>query len=327
MTIRPHVFVTRRLPGSALEPLKDLCTLDIWPYPGPPDDGALRARAAHADGLLCLLTDRVDATLLEACPRLTVISNMAVGVDNIDLEATARRGIPVGNTPDVLTDATADLTLALLLAAARRLPDGIAAVRDGGWGPWSPDWLLGLELSGARLGIIGMGRIGKAVAARARAFGMEVVHAGRTSGISVDELLHTADVVSLHCPLTSDTRHLIDSAALAAMKAGAILINTARGGLVDQQALAHALSSGQLAAAAVDVTDPEPLPANHPLLRAPNLIVTPHIGSATTHTRERMARLAVENLQAGLVGEPLPNAVEQPKAQPDPTDEGDSCLT
>jgi lactate dehydrogenase-like 2-hydroxyacid dehydrogenase len=209
----------------------------------------------------------------------------------------------------VLTDATADLTLALLLAAARRLPEGIAAVRSGAWGPWRPSWLLGLELRGARLGIVGMGRIGRAVAERAAAFGMEVVHAGRSGGLPLAELLATSDVVSLHCPLTPQTRGLIGADALAAMKPGALLVNTARGPIVDQDALATALHDGRLGAAALDVTDPEPLPPGHPLLAAPNLIVLPHLGSATHATRERMAELAVENLAAGLAGRPLPHAV------------------
>jgi glyoxylate reductase len=320
----PRVFVTRQLPGDALERLRATCDLDVWPHDAPPGPHALAYHAREADGLLCLLTDRIDAELLDACPNLRVVSNMAVGVDNVDLEAAAARGIAVGNTPDVLTDATADLTMALLLAAARRLPEGIAAVRDGAWGPWRPSWLLGLELRGARLGIVGMGRIGRAVAARARAFGMEVLHAGRPGTGGFVETLAAADVLSLHCPLTPETRHLIDAAALATMKRGAILLNTARGAIVDQDALAEALRLGHLRAAALDVTDPEPLAPDHPLLSAPNLIVLPHLGSATHATRERMAELAVANLEAGLAGRPLPHAVVQPSI---PTDPGAPCPT
>ena len=315
-----RAFVTRQLPGDALARLEGVCDVDLWPDELPPDAATLRERARDADGLLCLLTDRVDDALLDACPRLRVVSNMAVGVDNVDLAAAARRGVAVGNTPDVLTDATADLALALLLATARRLPEGIAAVHAGTWGPWRPSWLLGLELRGARLGIVGMGRIGRAVAERAEAFGMEVVRAGRDgrpaagahgepAAVPLAELLRTSDVVSLHCPLTPQTRGLIDADALALMKPGAILVNTARGPIVDQDALAQALRSGRLGAAALDVTDPEPLPPDHPLLGAPNLIVLPHLGSATHATRERMALLAVENLKAGLAGAPLPHAV------------------
>jgi glyoxylate reductase len=318
-----RVFVTRRLPGDALARLSGVDEVDVWPHELPPSADELRERACDADGLLCLLTDRVDEQLLDACPRLRVVSQMAVGVDNIDLAACARRGIAVGNTPDVLTDATADLTMALLLATARRVPEGIAAVRQGTWGPWSPSWLLGLELRGARLGIVGMGRIGRAVAERARAFGMDVMHAARpatpgaptaapaspSAALPLAELLRASDVVSLHCPLTSDTRGLIDAQALAAMKPGALLVNTARGGLVDQDALADALHAGRIGGAALDVTDPEPLPPDHPLLAAPSLIVLPHLGSATHRTRRRMALLAVENLAAGLAGRPLPHAV------------------
>jgi lactate dehydrogenase-like 2-hydroxyacid dehydrogenase len=304
-----RAFVTRQLPGRALESLTGFCDLDVWPGEGPPDRETLIDRAAEADGLLCMLTDRIDAALLERCPRLRVVSNMAVGVDNVDLAAAARLGVAVGNTPDVLTDATADLTMTLLLAAARRLPEGVAAVREGTWGPWRPDWLLGLELRGARLAIVGMGRIGGAVAERARAFGMEIVHAGRPRTAQFEQALSTADVVTLHCPLTPETRGLIDDRLLAGMKRGAILVNTARGAIVDQGALGRALREGHLGGAALDVTDPEPLPPDHPLLAEPRLIVLPHLGSATHRTRERMAQLAVANLRAGLEGDPLPHAV------------------
>lgn len=307
------VFVTRRLPGEAIARLAQACAVAVWPEETPPAPAELRARAAGADGLLCMLTDRVDGALLDACPRLRVVSNLAVGYDNVDLAACAARGIPVGNTPDVLTDATADLTLALILAAARRLPEGIAAVRDGAWGPWRLDWLLGLELRGASLAIVGMGRIGRAVGDRARAFGMDVIGVGREGGrASLHAAVARADLVSLHCPLTPETRGLIDAEALAAMKPGAILVNTARGGIVDQVALAEALRSGRLAAAALDVTDPEPLSPDDPLLAAPNLIVLPHLGSATTLTRARMADLAVSNVLAGIAREPLPHQVLAP---------------
>jgi glyoxylate reductase len=306
-----RAFVTRQPPGRALERLRGLCEVEVWPEQDPPPPAALLERASQADGLLCMLTDRIDAALLESCPRLRVVSNMAVGVDNVDLDAAACLRIAVGNTPDVLTDATADLTMALLLAAARRLPEGIAAVREGTWGPWRPDWLLGLELRGAKLAILGMGRIGRAVAERAQAFGMEVLPMGRPRTPQFEQALSAADVVSLHCPLTPQTRGLIEDRALAAMKRGAILINTARGAIVDQDALGRALREGHLGAAALDVTDPEPLPPDHPLLSAPRLIVLPHLGSATHRTRERMAQLAVENLRAGLTGDLLPHAVVQ----------------
>jgi glyoxylate reductase len=267
----------------------------------------LRERAAAADGLLTMLTDRVDAELLDAAPGLRAIANLAVGTDNIDLEAAAARDIPVGNTPDVLTDATADLALALLLALTRRLPEGEARVREGRWGTWQPAQDLGADLAGATLGIVGRGRIGDAVAHRAEAFGMRVVHSSRSSGLPLEALLEQADAVSLHTPLTPATRHLIDAAALARMQPTAYLVNTARGGVVDQAALRDALIGGRIAGAALDVTDPEPLPADDPLLDAPNLIVVPHIGSATAGTRARMASMAVDNLLAALGGSPMPH--------------------
>ena len=300
-----RVFVTRRLPGTALTRLAAEHEVDVWPERMPPPQDVLRQRAARVDGLLALLTDRVDAALIESCPDLRVISNYAVGSDNVDLEAAAARGIPVGITPDVLTEATADLAFAGLLAAARRLPEALAAVRAGAWQTWEPDWLLGHDVHGATLGIVGYGRIGRAVARRAEGFSMRIL---ATPRVPLDELLAQSDAVTLHVPLTSETRHLIDADALARMKPTAILVNTARGGVVDQQALARALHRGEIAGASLDVTDPEPLPPDHPLLEAPNLLVLPHIGSATHTARERMADLAVDNLLAGLAGAPLPHA-------------------
>ncbi len=301
-------FVTRRLPGSALDRLRDAHEVDVWPTGLPPSRAALRERAREAEGLLTMLTDRIDGELLDACPRLRAIANYAVGLDNIDIEAAATRGIPVGNTPDVLTEATADLAFALILAAARRLPEAAAAVRAGDWITWDPGWLLGHDVHGATLGVVGMGRIGRAVARRAEGFTMEVLHTGRgDDGVPLDELLERADVVSLHAPLNDATRGMIGAAALRRMKPGAILVNTARGGLIDQPALHQALESGAIAAAALDVTDPEPLPPDDPLLQAPNLLVLPHIGSATHTARERMADLAVDNLLAALDGQPMPH--------------------
>ena len=301
-----HVFVTRELPGPALERLRAAHDVDVWAGSLPPHPTELRERAAPAEGLLTLLTDRVDAALLDAAPRLKAIANYAVGSDNIDLDLTRARGIPVGVTPDVLTDATADLAFALLLAAARRLPEAQQAVRDGRWRTWEPQGWLGADVHGATLVIVGgAGRIGRAVARRAQGFDMDIISVGR--GDDLHAALGRADFVSLHPPLTDQTRHLIDAAALRAMKPGAILVNTGRGGLVDQDALGDALHSGRLAAAALDVTDPEPLPADHPLLQAPNLLVVPHIGSATHGARERMTALSVDNLLAALAGEPMPH--------------------
>ena len=303
------IFVTRELPFDALDRLREAHDVDVWEGGLPPGPDALRERASRADGLLTLVTDPVTAELLDASPELKAVANMAVGTDNIDVEAAKARGIAVGNTPDVLTDATADLAFALLLALARKLPQGEALVRSGGWRTWEPAADLGADLSGAVLGIVGRGRIGDAVARRAAGFGMEVVHSSRSSGVPLEELLGQADVVSLHCPLTPETRHLIDDRALARMKPTALLVNTARGGVVDQAALRRALMEGTIAGAALDVTDPEPLPADDPLLEAPNLIVVPHVGSATVRTRSKMAAMAVENLLAALAGEPMPYPV------------------
>jgi glyoxylate reductase len=287
-------FVTRRLPGPALDRLREAHEVDVWDERLPPGYDELRRRTAAAEGLLSLLTDRVDADLIEASPRLRAISNYAVGYDNIDLEAAAARKIPVGNTPDVLTDATADLAFALLLAAARKLPPAIASVTAGDWLTWEPAQYLGHDVHGATLGIVGLGRIGRAVAKRAEGFEMTVLHTGRGGGTSLEDLLEQSDFVSLHCPLTPETHHLIDTDALGRMRTTAILINTAR---------------GAIGGAALDVTDPEPLPADDPLLSAPNLIVAPHIGSATHRARRQMTALAVDNLLAALDGRPMPHPV------------------
>jgi glyoxylate reductase len=304
-----HCFVTRRLPGPALERLRASHEVELWPGRLPPSAAQLAQHARSAEGLLTLLTDRVDAALIAAAPRLRAISNYAVGYDNIDLEAANARRIAVGNTPDVLTEATADLTFALLLAAARRLPEAIDAASSGDWVTWEPARHLGAEVHGATLGIVGLGRIGRAVAKRAQGFEMTVIHSGANTPEALAELLEQADFVSLHCPLTPETHHLIDATALSKMRPTAILINTARGPIVDQQALRQALIEGTIAGAALDVTDPEPLAPTDPLMSAPNLIVVPHIGSGTRVARERMAELAVENLLAGLEGRPMPHQV------------------
>jgi glyoxylate reductase len=299
-----RVFVTRALPGDALDRLRGAHDVTVWDGAMPPDPAVLREAVADADGLLCLLTDRVDGALLDAAPRLRAIANYAVGTDNIDLTLTRARGIDVGVTPDVLTEATADLAFALLLAAARRLPEAAADARDGAWRTWEPSGWLGADVFGAALGIVGFGRIGRAVALRAEGFRMSV---RSTADTDLDELLAGSDFISLHCPLTPRTRHLIDAAALARMRPTAILVNTARGGVVDQAALIAALQDGEIAGAAIDVTDPEPPPPGDPIYTAPNLLVVPHIGSATRTARARMTELAVENLLAGLDGRPMPH--------------------
>jgi glyoxylate reductase len=304
-----RVFVTRALPFPALDRLRESHDVDEWPGDLPPGIEDLRARMREAEGLLSLVTDRIDAAVIGGAPRLKAIANMAVGTDNIDLDSAAARGIPVGNTPDVLTDATADLAFALLLALARRIVPGAEMVRSGAWRTWEPAAGLGADLAGATLGVVGWGRIGQAVARRAVGFGLEIVHSSRTSGVPLPDLLKRSDFVSLHTPLTPETRHLMDADALRLMKPTALLVNTARGGVVDQAALREALMAGTIAGAALDVTEPEPLPADDPLLDAPNLLVVPHVGSATVRTRAKMAAMAVDNLLAALDGRPMPYPV------------------
>ena len=313
----PRVFVTRRLQQEALDRLADAFRVDLWDSDMPPDYDSLRERAALADGLLCLLTDRIDAALLQAAPGLRVVSNMAVGTDNIDLAAATARGIPVGNTPGVLTETTADFAFALLTSAARRIVEADAYVRAGEWQTWGPTVLLGRDLYGATLGIVGFGAIGQAVARRAQGFSMRLLYTRRSNALaprdilaeraSLDQLLRESDFVSLHVPLTADTRHIIGERELAMMKETAILVNTARGGVVDQDALVAALRRGRPAMAALDVTAVEPIDARDELLSLPNAIVTPHIASASVATRLRMANMAVDNLTAGLEGSRLPN--------------------
>lgn len=311
------MFVTRQLPVDPAEVLEGH-RVEVWPDPGPPSAAVLRERAAECDALLTLLSDRVDASLLDAAPRLQVVANYAVGFDNIDLQAARTRGIWVTHTPGTLTDATADLTFTLLLAVARRLPEAEADARSGDFGHWSPTAFLGLELAGARLGILGFGAIGRAVARRARGFGMEVRYSSRSpippeeregaEPAGFDELLATSDVISIHAPLTESTRGLFDAAALARMKPGARLINTARGPIVDESALVAALESGQLAGAGLDVFEDEP--RVHPgLVGRSDVVLTPHIGSATTEARRRMARKALRNIAAVLDGREPPDPI------------------
>ncbi len=302
-------FVTRRLPGDALQRLGLEHEVDVWEEAQPPSRAELLERARDADALLPQLTEKVDVELLDSCPRLVAVADYSVGFDNVDLAAATERGIPVGNTPGVLTEATADLTWALMLSAARRLPEAEKDVRTGTWG-WEPSFLLGHDMQGATLGIVGMGRIGSAVARRASGFGMEVIHNSRGgAGVSLDELLERSDFVSLHAPLTPETRGMIGEPQLRHMKPTAILVNTARGPLVDTDALVRALQEGWIAGAGLDVTDPEPLPRDHPLLNCPGLAIAPHIGSATHAAREGMADLAVDNLLAALRGERMPHCV------------------
>jgi glyoxylate reductase len=312
-----RVFVTRRLPGDALDLLARECDVDLWPDELPPPYEELARRTADADGLISLLTDRVNAQLIDGAARLRVISNVAVGYDNVDVAAAARRGIPVGNTPGVLTETTADLAFALILASARRIAEADRFVREGRWRTWDPNLLLGHDVHGATLGIVGFGKIGRAVARRARGFDMRVLYtsrgavddAGGAERVDLPDLLRISDFVSLHVPLTPETHHMIDGTALRSMKRTAILINTARGAVVDQPALVRALEQGWIAGAGLDVAEVEPVLPGDPLLRAPNVTLLPHIGSASHATREHMASMAVDNCLAGLRGDPLPNPV------------------
>jgi lactate dehydrogenase-like 2-hydroxyacid dehydrogenase len=319
---RPRVLVTRIIPDAGLEPVREACEVDLWEDELPPPRDELLRRATGKDGLLTLLTDRVDDELLDAVgPQLKVVSNFAVGFDNIDVPALTRRRIPAGNTPGVLTETTADLAFALLMAAARRIPESVDYVRDGRWKTWGPMLLMGVDIHGATLGIVGFGRIGREVARRGRGFGMRVLYHDVQPGspedeaelsarrVELDELLRESDFVSLHVNLTDETHHLIDADALRAMKPGAVLVNTSRGPVVDPQALERALGDGEIFAAGLDVTEPEPLPADHPLVGLPNCIVVPHIASASSVTRDRMAEIAAANLLAGLRGERLPNPI------------------
>ena len=317
---KPKVFVTRRNLPAGLDLILADCQADIWEIDSPIPRPVLLKRIQGVAGLLSMLSDQIDGEVMDAAgPGLKVISAYAVGVDNIDVEEATRRGIPVGHTPDVLTEATADFAFALLMAAARRVVEADRYVRTGHWQTWDQTTLLGVEVHGATLGIVGFGRIGQAMARRARGFAMRVLYFDRqvktgnlpadliAEPVDLDTLLRESDFVSLHVPLTDQTRRWFDAQIFAKMKSGAILINTSRGAVVDQPALYEALSSGKLTAAGIDVFDPEPLPMDSPLLTLNNLVITPHIASAARETRERMAVMAVENLLAGVRGERLPH--------------------
>ncbi len=314
------VFITRRLPIE-LANLEQIAKVEIWEERQPPPEKILLEKARSANGIICLLTDPIDKGLIESTTDLKVISQMAVGYDNIDIGAATAKMIPVGHTPGVLTDTTADFTWALLMTAARRLLEADRFTRSGLWKTWEPDLLLGANITGATLGIIGFGRIGKAIARRAQGFDMQVLYTGKnrsdlhlenTLGVEfvcLERLLEESDFVTIHTPLSQDTYHLFSDRQFELMKSSAILINTARGEIVDSKALYRALSQGKIAGAALDVTEPEPIPSDSPLLTLDNLIITPHIGSASWQTREKMANMAVENLIAGLKGDRLPYCV------------------
>ena len=319
---RPAVYVTRLLPGGAIDFLKHHANLRVWREEGPPPRKVLLEQATASDGILCLLTDRIDARLIQGSPRLTVISNMATGFDNVDIAAATAQDVLVTRTPGVLSETTAEFTIALLFAAARRVAEGDRFVREGQWKTWGPNVLVGCDLAGSTLGIIGLGGIGEAVARRARGLDMRVIYYSRTRKkdierdlglryVTLSNLLERSDFVSLHAPLTDETRHLIGRPELDAMKPHAVLINTARGPLVDQTALYRAIKNGRIAAAALDVTDPEPISSDDPLLSLENLLVTPHIASASKTTRSKMAMLAAENLVHALAGRLPKHAVNR----------------
>lgn len=313
---RPRVAVTRALPGTALGRLAAAADVEVWPERLPPSASQLRELASGATGLITMLTDQIDVSLLDACPDLVIVANYAVGYDNIDVAELHRRGIAVSNTPGVLTEATADIAWALIMATCRRLPEGAAAVRNGDWRTWEPDWLLGHDVAGATLGIVGYGRIGAAVARRAKGFGMKVLAWNRSPKeadgvelVELDELLARSDIVSLHSALTEETRGMIGATQLRSMKPTAVLVNTARGAIVDQSALAEALRAGEIFGAGLDVVVEEPIDVNDDLLTIPSCLVLPHLGSATVATRSRMADMVVDNVLAALAGKPLPNPV------------------
>jgi len=318
----PRVYVTRQLPGDALDRLRGDAEVEVWDGEEPPPRDELLRGIGDAEGLLCLLTDNIDAGLLDAAPRLRVISTMAVGYDHIDVEAATGRGVAVCHTPGVLTETTADFAFALLLAAARRVPEGERTVREGRWSTWHPSFLVGYDVGGATLGIVGLGQIGQAVARRARGFEMRILYHSRNPNpeaerevgctyASFEEVLSLSDFVTVHVPLTPETRHLFNEAAFQRMKPTSVFVNTSRGAVVDEAALHHALASHQIAAAAIDVTETEPLSSQDPLLRLPNLLVTPHIASASVATRGRMAGLAVDDLLAVLGGRQPAHCVNQ----------------
>lgn len=317
---KPKVFVTRVIRDKGLALVKDFCEAEIWPDELPPSREVLLEKVHGVEGILCLLTDKIDAAVLDAAGKqLKVISNHAVGFDNVVVADATARGIPVGNTPGILTDATADFAFTLLMAAARRLTEAERYLRSGKWVTWGPSTLLGMDMVGKTLGLVGFGRIGRAVAKRASGFEMRVIYFDpqaapvpelkATQVESLDLLLRESDFVSLHTPLTAETRHMVNAGFLSKMKPEAILINTSRGGVVDQDALYDALKAKRIFAAALDVTEPEPLPLDCPLLTLENCLIAPHIASASTYSRDMMAYLAAQNLIAGLKGERLPHCV------------------
>ena len=321
MPTMPTVVITRHLPAAALDPIRAVAEVRYWDDEQPIPRSTLLKWVAGADGLYCMLTEKIDVELLAAAgPSLRVVSTMSVGVDHIDVAACSARHVRIGNTPGVLTDTTADLALGLILATARRITEAAEAVKAGEWAAWRPEWMTGADLHGSTVGLVGLGRIGQATARRLMGFGCRILYTGprphpdaaeqvNAHFVDLPTLLAESDFVSIHCPLNESTRYLFGPDAFAGMKSTAILVNTSRGPVIDQAALFTALTTGQIAAAGLDVTDPEPLPADHPLLSLPNCVILPHIGSASVATRLRMAVMASENLVAGVTGGDLPFCV------------------
>ena len=317
--MKPKVFITIRLPKQTLELIGSKCSIEAWDAEDAVPRDVLLQKVSEIEGLV-EVGDGIDAELLNHASKLRVISNFGVGVDNIDIGEATRRGIIVGNTPGVLTETTADLAFSLMLAAARRIVEGAEGVKGGRWGKWGPMNLLGVDVHGATLGIIGLGRIGSAVARRGRGFGMNLAYYSRERHMEIENeigikfmdfnaLLGECDFLSIHTRLTPETYHLIGEKEFLKMKPNLILVNTSRGAVVDSKALYEALSQHKIAYAALDVTDPEPIPPNHPLLKLDNTLITPHIGSASMATRIKMGSMVAENLFAGLNGELPPNPV------------------
>lgn len=321
MLRRPKVYITRELPGETLEAAKEHFEVEVWPQYRPPSKQELMREIRDADALVTLLTDKIDAEVLNAAAKLKIISQMAVGCDNIDVEEATKRGIYVTNTPGVLTETTADLAWALLMAVSRRIVEADKYVRAGRWKvAWHPCMFLGRDVYGATLGIIGAGRIGTAMARRARGFNMQILYYSRTRKSEIEEigakyadletLLKESDFVTIHVPLSQETHHMIDEEKLRLMKKTAYLINTSRGQVVDEKALYEALKRGWISGAALDVFEQEPTPMDNPLLKLKNIVTTPHIGSASYATRSRMAEMVMENLKTFFNGKaPPPNLV------------------
>lgn len=321
MMSQPTAVVTRRLPKESIDLIRASATVRYWDEEEPIPRQRLLDWVEGVEGIYCLLTEEIDETLLDAAgTALRVVATMSVGYDHVDVEACKRRGVAVGNTPGVLTETTAELALGLLLAVARRIPEAAQTVHNGEWSSWKPMWMTGQDISGSTVGIVGLGRIGAEFGRLLSGFGCRLLYTGPSPKpdladelgaefVSMDRLLEESDCVSLHAPLNEETRHLFNAEAFARMKPSAIFINTSRGGLVDQKALYTALINGEIWAAGLDVTDPEPLPSDHELLSLPNCLVLPHIGSASVATRKKMALMAARNLVAGLAGKRLPNLV------------------